>query len=149
MLRLSRLTDYAVVVLAAMAARQGCVLSSAALAEQTHVPEPTVAKILKMLARDGVVDSVRGAAGGYRLDKTAETVSIGAVVTAVEGPVALTACVEGSQQPCGMRECCPLRGKWDPVNEAIRAALASVTVADVMNQTCCGPRQRVAGEGSL
>lgn len=144
MLRLSRLTDYAVVVLAAMAARRGEVLSSALLAEQSHVPEPTVAKILKMLARDGIVDSVRGAAGGYRLDRAAEDVTIGVVVTAVEGPVALTACVEGSTQGCGMSEACALRGRWDPVNEAIRAALESVTVADVVNQGCCGA-QKVAG----
>lgn len=137
MLRLSRLTDYAVVTLAAMSGQSGAVLSAAALAEQTGVPEPTVAKILKLLARDGIVASVRGAAGGYRLDGPAAGISIGAVVAAVEGPIALTACVEGSAQECGLSACCPLQGRWDPVNEAIRTALAGVSVADVMNQKCC------------
>lgn len=140
MLRLSRLTDYAVVTLSAMARQQGCVLSSAALAEQSGVPEPTVAKILKLLAKDGLVASVRGAAGGYRLDTPAAGISIGAVVAAVEGPVALTACVEGSTQECGMHQSCALRGKWDPVNDAIRAALEQVTVADVMGRGCCPGR---------
>ena len=143
MLRLSRLTDYAVVTLSAMARQQGCVLSSAALAEQSGVPEPTVAKILKLLARDGLVASVRGAAGGYRLDTPAAGISIGAVVAAVEGPVALTACVEGSAQECGMHGSCALRGKWDPVNDAIRAALEQVTVADVMGRGCCASRAAV------
>jgi len=141
MLRLSRLTDYAVVTLSAMARQQGCVLSSAALAEQSGVPEPTVAKILKQLAKDGLVAAVRGAAGGYRLDTPASGISIGAVVAAVEGPVALTACVEGSTQECGMSSACALRGKWDPVNDAIRAALEQVSVADVMGGGCCGTRQ--------
>ena len=136
MLRLSRLTDYAVVTLTAMARQQGCVLSSAALAEQSGVPDPTVAKILKLLAKDGLVASVRGAAGGYRLDTPASGISIGAVVAAVEGPVALTACVEGSTQECGMHQSCALRGKWDPVNDAIRAALEQVSVADVMGRGC-------------
>jgi FeS assembly SUF system regulator len=140
MLRLSRLTDYAVVTLSAMARQQGCVLSSAALAEQSGVPEPTVAKILKLLAKDGLVASVRGAAGGYRLDTPASGISIGAVVAAVEGPVALTACVEGSAQECGMHKSCALRGKWDPVNDAIRGALEQVSVADVMGRGGCAAR---------
>lgn len=146
MLRLSRLTDYAVVTLSAMARQQGCVLSSAALAEQSGVPEPTVAKILKLLAKDGLVASVRGAAGGYRLDTPATAISIGAVVTAVEGPISLTACVEGSTQECGMSSGCALRGKWDPVNDAIRGALEQVSVADVMGRGCCAVRPAMAEE---
>jgi Rrf2 family protein len=102
-----------------------------------------------MLAKDGLVASVRGAAGGYRLDEPAAAISIGAVVTAVEGPIALTACVEGSTQPCGIKECCPLQGRWDPVNEAIRAALASVTVADVVGQKCCAAKNTKFEEARL
>lgn len=135
MLRLSRLTDYAVVVLSAMARMEERIVSSVTLAEQTKVPEPTVSKLLKLMAKDGILVSVRGAAGGYRLDKPAAAISIGAVVTVVEGPVALTACVEGSAQPCGLESCCALKGKWNPVNTAIRAALESVSVADIMNET--------------
>lgn len=148
MLRLSRLTDYAVVTLATMAERRGEVLSAMALAEQTNVPEPTVAKILKMLAREGLVASVRGAAGGYRLDDAADAISIGAVVAVVEGPVALTACVEGSNATCGMEGACALHGRWDPVNRAIRDALAAVTVADVMQSKggCAVKTARLAGE---
>ena len=144
MLRLSRLTDYAVVTLAAMADRRGTVLSAAALAEQTGVPEPTVAKILKLLARDGILASVRGAAGGYRLDEPATAVSIGAVVAAVEGPVALTACVEGSSLSCGIEQGCPLKGRWDPVNTAIRHALETVTVADIMDNKPCARHHAAA-----
>jgi FeS assembly SUF system regulator len=148
MLRLSRLTDYAVVTLAAMAERRGEVLSATALAEQTNVPEPTVAKILKLLARDGLVASVRGAAGGYRLDDPAGRIAIGAVVAAIEGPVALTACVEGSQASCGMEGQCALHGRWDPVNRAIRDALAAVSVADVMESKggCAAKTALPAGE---
>ena len=131
MVRLSKLTDYAVVLLAEMAGAKGALLSASALAEKTGLPEPTVAKILKLLAGAGLVKSVRGVSGGYRLERAAESVKLTEIIAAMEGPIALTACTEGSHENCALEGVCSLNGRWDPVNEAFQAALANVTLADM------------------
>src|SRR3982751_1217307 len=100
MLKLGKLTDYAVVVLAEMAGSNGALLAAATLAERTELPEPTVSKILKTLAAAGLVASVRGASGGYRLERDAATIPVTDIINAMEGPVALTACAEGSHDTC-------------------------------------------------
>ena len=131
MLRLNRLTDYAVVVLAQMAAQPERLRTAQQIAQDTAVPLPTVAKILNALARASVITSLRGAAGGYRLARPAEQVSIFEVVQALEGPIALTACVDGSEDSCEVESLCPMRGNWERVNDAIRTALQGVTLADM------------------
>lgn len=131
MIRLSRLTDYAVVLLSSMAQEEGRVIPASALSERTGVPEPTVAKILKILARGGIISSVRGIAGGYRLEKRPTELTISAIINAMEGPVSLTACVEGSDECCAIQDKCALKGRWNPVNEAIRGALDRITLADM------------------
>jgi FeS assembly SUF system regulator len=134
MLRLSRMTDYACVILSNMAREPFLVMSSSHLSEMTCLPEPSVAKILKLLAKASLVSSIRGASGGYKLEVDPQSISIGAIVEAIEGPVALTACVEDSHQPCAIRETCHLQGKWSPLNNAIRQALQSVNLMEIMKQ---------------
>lgn len=131
MLRLSKLTDYGVVVLSHMARRPGRLLCAGEVAEMTLLPEPTVAKILKLLARENIVQSLRGAQGGYILERDLSEISVAALVTALDGPVALTACVDGQEGACSVESLCPMRGGWDRVNAAVRAALESVTLAEV------------------
>lgn len=132
MLRLSKLTDYGVVVLSNMAQRPGRVMSAAEVAELTLLPEPTVAKILKLLAREQLVASQRGAQGGYILDRSLADISIASLVTALDGPVALTACVDGQEGGCAVESLCPMRGGWDRVNAAVRAALEEVSLAELL-----------------
>ncbi len=134
MIKLSKLTDYAVVVLTEMARGQGKLCTASQLAEQTTLPEPTVAKVLKLLAKGGVVASTRGANGGYKLNHTPDQISIAAVVTALDGPVALTACVDGSDECCSHAGSCPIKGQWNPVNIAMKAALENVSLAQMMEQ---------------
>lgn len=129
MLRLSKMTDYAVVVLVQLA--EGQVQTSPAIAAETGIPEPTVAKVLKALAAGGLVASVRGARGGYRLLRRLDSVPVAEVIAAIDGPIALTACVEGSTLECGSSGSCPMRGRWGPVNAAITAALSGITLADM------------------
>ncbi len=130
MLRLSKLTDYAVVVLVRL---DGCggVVTSPSLALDTGIPEPTVAKVLKALAAAELVVSQRGARGGYRLAMPLERIAVAAVISAVDGPISLTACVDGAVGGCEAQGKCAIRGRWDPVNEAIRAALTRITLADM------------------
>ncbi|MCW8084950.1 SUF system Fe-S cluster assembly regulator [Sabulicella glaciei] len=131
MLKLSRLTDYGVVVLARMGAAPSLRQSAPELAHRTGLAEPTVAKVLKILAGAGLVEGVRGARGGYVLARPLDAIPLSDVITAFDGPIALTACVEGGGGGCGSEEHCPVRGRWDPVNHAIRQALSGITVADL------------------
>jgi FeS assembly SUF system regulator len=136
-LRLSKLTDYAVVVLARLAqdgAGPGAgsrVQTASGLAAETGIAEPTVAKVLKILGQAGLVEGVRGARGGYRLDRPLSAIPLSCVIVAFDGPIALTACVDGSTGLCEAETLCPVRGRWDPVNQAIRSALSAITVADI------------------
>jgi FeS assembly SUF system regulator len=130
MLRLSKLTDYAVVVLVRLAGMDG-VQTSPGIAAATGIPEPTVAKVLKTLAAGDLVSSQRGARGGYRLNRALSAIPIADVIAAVDGPIALTACVEGAPGGCESQGLCPMRGRWDPVNEAIHRALSTITLADM------------------
>ncbi|MBI1206171.1 MAG: SUF system Fe-S cluster assembly regulator [Azospirillum sp.] len=132
MIKLSKLTDYAVVVLTEMARQTPVVVTVPQLAERTGVPSPTVAKILKTMVPAGLMTSQRGAAGGYRLSRAAEEISIAEIITALDGPIALTACVHGVETVCGVESLCPMRGNWEMVNQAVRNALEAVSLADMM-----------------
>lgn len=131
MIRLNRLTDYAIVVLSQMGRDQAAVRTAPQLAHETGVPLPTVAKLLKTLAVDGVIVSHRGAAGGYTLSRAPEQITVAEIIASLEGPIALTACVEGSGNHCDVESLCPMRGNWDKINRAIRTALEGLTLADM------------------
>ncbi|NQW09927.1 MAG: SUF system Fe-S cluster assembly regulator [Alphaproteobacteria bacterium] len=133
MLRLNRMTDYAIVVLGQMALDIGRVRTAAALAEATGVPLPTVSKLLKTMAATALVTAHRGAKGGYSLDRPAAAVTVTDIVQTLEGPIALTACVDGAEDSCEVEHSCPMSGNWNRVNTAIRAALDAVTLADMLN----------------
>lgn len=132
MLRLNKLTDYAIVILSQMAREQGARVSATTLSTTTGISEPTVAKILKDLGKAGLVTSVRGAQGGYVLDRPGHELTVRAVIEAVEGPIAITDCVEGKTSCCSAQHTCPSKGNWDKVNAAIITALDAVTLHDMM-----------------
>lgn len=146
MLRLSKLTDYAVVVLVRLS-HHDTVTTSPTLALATGVPEPTVAKVLKALCAAGLVASQRGARGGYRLARPLSTIPVASVITAIDGPISLTACVDGATGGCEAQGLCPIQGRWDPVNDAIREALTTITL-DCMDVACCGARAPASGRHS-
>ena len=129
MLRLSKLTDYAVVVLVRLS-RADEVQTSPGIAAATGIPEPTVAKVLKALAGAGLVASQRGARGGYSLTRPLGAIAVSDVIAAIDGPIALTACVDSSGQ-CEVERICSVRGRWNPVNDAIQQALSAITLADM------------------
>ena len=137
MLRLSKLADYAVVVLVRLSLADGC-QTSPGIATATGVPEPTVAKVLKALSAAGLVRSQRGARGGYQLRQPLSSIPIADVVAAIDGPIALAACVEGGAGNCEA-EACPVRGRWDPVNDAVVQALRRITLADMAAPRALAP----------
>lgn len=140
MFKISKLTDYAVVILSKLAETPDALASAAQLAEATRLPEPTVAKILKLLAAGGLVQSFRGAQGGYKIAALPAEISMGAIIVAIDGPVSLTACVEGSGENCNYAPCCPVNGRWTKVNDAVRSALENIFLADMM------PPQKVSNK---
>jgi FeS assembly SUF system regulator len=133
MLRLSRLTDYAVVSLVRLG-RTETVATTPGIAAAIGLQEPTVAKVLKALTVHGLVVSTRGAHGGYRLSRPLSAISIAEVIVAIDGPIALTSCVDGAIG-CESQSLCPVAGRWDPVNDAIRDALTNITLADMEEAT--------------
>lgn len=129
MIKIGKLTDYAVVVLVQLM-REGSDASFSAhhLAGRTGLPEPTVAKVLKKLSRARLVESMRGAAGGYKLAQAPTGMTVCAIIEAMEGPIAITSCVDNV---CRTEMLCPAKGRWTPINTAIRAALSAVTLSDL------------------
>ena len=132
MLRVSKLTDYATVVMACLAGAGDGVTSAQALAERAHLEVPTVSKLLKQLAQAGLVQSSRGINGGYRLSHPPERISIADIVTAMEGPIGMTEC-SAHAGLCGHEPHCGVRMNWQRINHAIAGALANVTLADMLN----------------
>ncbi|HUO19747.1 MAG TPA: SUF system Fe-S cluster assembly regulator [Steroidobacteraceae bacterium] len=129
MLRISRLTDYATVLLAALAGEPG-VRTATALADETRIAAPTVSKLLKQLQRAGLVTSTRGLHGGYQLSRPPAQISAAAILDALEGPVALTDCAAGHGN-CEIEESCRVSRVWQRLNLAIRRALYDVTLAQL------------------
>lgn len=130
MLRLNKLADYSVVIMATMASRQEGLLTAIHLAELTGLPAPTVAKLLKKLAKTGHVTATRGAAGGYRLSKEPKSVTAASIIEAVDGPIKIIGCVEGAS--CGHEKTCIIHGRWDPINAAVNRAFSEVSLADLI-----------------
>ncbi len=137
MFRLNRLTDYAVVVMSRMSRAPDELYTAPHIAQETGVPLPTVAKLLNALSHSRLIASHRGAAGGYTLNRPAETISVAEIIQALEGPIALTACVDGASGGCDVESFCPMRGNWDKVNKAIHEALSGVSLADMMPGPDC------------
>jgi FeS assembly SUF system regulator len=129
-MRLSNLADYAVVTMSA-AARHcgGGRISAAELAQETGLPAPTVQKLVSKLVAAGLLRSVRGAHGGMQLARPAAAITLADIVEAVEGPIALTACVDAHD--CDFESGCAVRPHWPVVNEALRGALANVLLTQL------------------
>jgi len=142
MLRVTKLTDYATVVLTVLAAEAGAVLSATGLAERAGLEAPTVAKVLKPLAAAGLVRAFRGASGGYRLARPAAEISLVEIVEAMEGPLAMTECSVHDGQ-CGIESSCGARANWRRINDVVADALRRVSLAD-MSPAPASPAARKA-----
>lgn len=132
MLRISKLTDYATVLLAELARQQPWDkrASASQLAEVTAIEASTVAKVLKMLARGGLIQSIRGVNGGYQLTRRPQDTSVASIVGVMEGPIALTEC---GLEPglCSHEAYCSLRSSWQKIGVAVEQALNDLTLADL------------------
>ncbi len=131
MIRMSKETDYGIVVLAYFAgAQKGLKHNAREVAMESQLPLPMVRKILKILAREGLLLSHRGAKGGYTLARRGERISIAEIVKAMEGPLAMTECIEAPGE-CRHEPVCGLRTSWQKINEIVFEALYSMTLSDL------------------
>ena len=133
MFKLNRMTDYAIVVLGALARRQGKLLATAQLAELTGLNQPTVAKVAKTLMAADLLETQRGVHGGYRLAKPASATSLVQIVEAMEGPIAVNDCVDGARAPVDLNNRCFMSRNWNRVNLAVRNALSDLSLEDLID----------------
>jgi FeS assembly SUF system regulator len=131
MIRLSRLADYGLVLMGRMAAKPVTVHTAVGLSEETQLPMPTVAKLLVRLTQGGLLLSHRGARGGYQLARPPAEISVGDIVVAVDGPIALTQCLEHGAGPCDVEPICPTRRGWNRLNDAVKRAFSEVSLAEL------------------
>ena len=132
-MRLSNLADYAVVTMSAAARHCGGVrVSAGVLALETGLPAPTVQKLVSKLTAAGLLRAVRGAGGGLQLARPAAAITLADIVEAVEGPIALTACVDG--EDCSAHHECRVRPHWQVVNAAVRGALAGIPLTQLARE---------------
>jgi FeS assembly SUF system regulator len=143
-LRISKLTDYGTVVLAHLASGNGQVCSAAEVGEATGIAVPTVRKLLKSLARAGLVTSTRGASGGYQLARPAYEISAASVIDALEGPVSITEC-SATDSNCDYEDVCNVGNAWQNINVAIRRALEDVNLIDLTRTNTPVPTFNFAG----
>lgn len=132
MLRISRLTDYATIVMTCLAASPDEVRTATQIAECTHLEPPTVSKLLKQLGHAALVKSFRGSNGGYQLARAAVDINLAEIIEALEGPLAMTQCSLAAGQ-CDREARCRVRGNWRRINRVISKALRSVSLADMLH----------------
>ena len=150
MIRLSRLADYGIVIMTHMARGPERQQTAPEIAAQTHLPLPMASKILKGLVHAGLLVSYRGAKGGYGLARSARDISVADVIVALEGPIALTACIEHGPGECDIEALCPARANWRRINDAIREALEGITVMEMAQAVPAAfgvPMGELAGRG--
>ena len=142
MLRVTKLTDYATLVMTVLAAAPDEVLSANELAERAGIEVPTAAKVLKPLAQAGLVEGFRGANGGYRLARDAGEVTLADIVEAMEGPLAMTECSIHEGQ-CGIEDSCGVRANWRRINDVVADALRGVSLAQMLGPMPPAPRKGI------
>ncbi len=129
MFRLSRMTDYGIVLMTQLA-RRGATRSARDVAAATHIPHPVASKLLKQLAREGLLVSQRGPGGGFGLARSASQISVAQMIAALEGPIGLTEC---SAHPgaCVQEPACHIREPWQRINRVVHDALDHVSLEDL------------------
>ena len=150
MIRMSRLTDYGVVLMTYMATHPERQHNAAEVAAAVQLPPPTVSKLLRTLARRGLLVSHRGVKGGYSLARSPEDITLVGIIRALEGPFGLTVCTEKSPGTCEHEPVCPVQGHWHKINRAIGQALEGVNLASLVPATSSvSAATKAGGSGAM
>ena len=134
MIKLSKMTDYAVVCLGMLARRPGSSMSATELSKETGLGLYTVQKLLKLLvSKSDFIRANRGALGGYMLNRNSSEISVVEIIEALDGPITLTSCVDNSESFCESSDICFLGGKWNKINEIIRKSLNDISLKELLS----------------
>jgi FeS assembly SUF system regulator len=133
MIKLNKITDYAVVILGLLSSRSPNKFSTSKISSDTGLSVPTVAKVCKLLNNADLIKAGRGAHGGYYCETSPSEINVAVIVEAIDGPIAITACIEESEDLCDTQSICLLSGNWNKANNAILDALKSVSLSDLLN----------------
>ena len=133
MIKLNKITDYAVVILGLLSSRNPNKFSTSKISSDTGLSIHTVAKVCKLLNNANLIQAGRGAHGGYFCETPPTDISVAVIVEAIDGPIAITACIEESEDLCDTQSICLLSGNWNKANNAILDALKSVSLSDLLN----------------
>ncbi len=131
MIRLTKQADYGIVLMTYLARIPNRHFAAPELATETRLPLPTVSKILKLLAREGLLESHRGAKGGYSLVRPPDRISVADMISVLDGPIAFTECIEDAPGVCSQESICQLRGNWQLINQAVRLALEGISLSEL------------------
>src|SRR5690606_15627503 len=131
MIRISKLTDYALVIMAQICNTPLDLVQAADIADKTQISRPTAAKVLKILAKNGFLESTRGATGGYKLRGSPDTISVANIIQAIEGPLAIMQCALGTQD-CSIYNSCTISTPWSKINQVIVTALDTIKLRDLL-----------------
>ena len=132
MIRMTRQTDYGIVLMTCMASRPERATHPARdLSQEAHLSLPMVSKVLKVLARKGLLVSHRGVKGGYSLAQRPEKITVNQIIAAIEGPIAMTECSFETPGQCTQEPLCPVRSNWQKINWAVRTALDRITLHEM------------------
>ena len=132
-MRLSNMADYGVVVMSAAARHCGSIRVSATdLASETGLALPTVQKLVSMMTKAGLLRSARGTGGGIQLARPAAAISLADIIEAVEGPIAMTSCVDTGSHSCVKEGKCHVQPHWGVVNNAVRGALSGINLTSLV-----------------
>ena len=137
MIRVTKLADYGILLMTWLAWRKARPVSAEErrsatdLARETGLPAPTVSKLLRLLSRAKLLTAQRGAQGGYVLARDPTAISVADIIVAIEGPIALMGCLSDTTPDCDVQSFCPTRTNWDRINQAIRGALASISLEEM------------------
>ena len=137
MIRVTKLADYGILLMTWLGYRSANPIpgrerhTAPEVARDTGLPQPTVSKLLRALAQAELLDSQRGATGGYQLARAPKDISMADIITAIEGPIAIMECLGDESSDCGVLSLCPTRGNWDHINQAIRTALEGISLEEM------------------
>lgn len=131
MIRLTNLADYGVVLMCHLAQRPKDLHNAVSLAHETGLPVPTVSKIMGVISRAGLVSSHRGLKGGFRLEQDPRNINIADIIEAIDGPIALTNCIENTPGDCSLEPICTMKPHWQLINDAVKKGLASISLDEI------------------
>ncbi|MFQ5525078.1 MAG: SUF system Fe-S cluster assembly regulator [Thermoanaerobaculia bacterium] len=128
---MTKQADYGIVLLTRMAGQPDRLVNASELSAEVQLPLPTVSKILKLLGRAELLESHRGVKGGYCLAREAEAITVADIIAALDGPIAITECIDDTPGECSQESFCGVRANWQRINHAIRHALENITLAEM------------------